>query len=485
MDYLPIFLKLEGQRAAVIGGGEVAARKAGLLLDAGARVIVTAPALGEELQPLAQDGRIEHRAEPFSPAALEDVFLVIAATDDRRVNIEVSRQARARGMPVNVVDDPELCTFILPAIVDRSPVLIASSTGGASPVLARLLRARLESLIPASYGELAKLAQRFRDRVKAALPQSQRRRFWERVLSGPIAELVFSGRVEQAEQALARTLDETAAQQPAPGEVYLVGAGPGNPDLLTFAALRLMQQADVVLYDKLVSPPIIELCRRDAERIYVGKERSNHTMRQEEINALMVRLAKQGKRVLRLKGGDPYVFGRGGEEIETLAASGVRFQVVPGITAACGVGAYAGIPLTHRDYAQTCMLVTGHLKDGSMDRDWHGLVRPRQTVVIYMGLLGLEPLCQQLIAHGLSADTPAAVVQQATLPEQRAVTATLGTLAAAAHRSQLKPPTLVIVGEVVRLRDKLDWYSGSGGQPAGADLDIHAPPAGREATTPA
>ena len=314
------------------------------------------------------------------------------------------------------------------------------------------------------------------------MPASQRRRFWERVLSGPIAELVFSGRVEQAEQALARTLDETAARQPAAGEVYLVGAGPGNPDLLTFAALRLMQQADVVLHDKLVSPPILELCRRDAERIYVGKERSRHTMRQEEINALMVRLARQGKRVLRLKGGDPYVFGRGGEEIETLAACGVRFQVVPGITAACGVGAYAGIPLTHRDYAQSCILVTGHLKDGTMDLDWHGLVRPRQTLVIYMGLMGLEALCQQLIAHGLSADTPAAVVQQATLPQQRTVSATLSTLAAAAQRAQLKPPTLVIVGEVVRLREKLDWYTGSGTEPAGADLQIHAPPASRAAT---
>ncbi len=479
MDYLPIFLKLEGQRAAVIGGGDVAARKVGLLLDARAKVVVTAPTLGEELQQHAAAGRIEHRALHFSPAALDDVLLVIAATDDRSVNMEVSRLARERGMPVNVVDDPELCTFILPAIVDRSPVVIAVSTGGASPVLARLLRARLESLIPASYGELAKLARRFRDRVKAALPASQRRRFWERALSGPIAELVFSGRTGEAEQALARTLDETAAQQPAAGEVYLVGAGPGNPDLLTFAALRLMQQADVVLHDKLVSPPILELCRRDAERIYVGKERANHTMRQEEINALMVRLAKQGKRVLRLKGGDPYVFGRGGEEIESLSASGVRFQVVPGITAACGVGAYAGIPLTHRDYAQSCILVTGHLKDGTMDLDWHGLVRPRQTLVIYMGLVGLEALCRQLIAHGLSAETPAAVVQQATLPEQRVVTATLSTLAASAQRAGLRPPTLVIVGEVVKLRAKLDWYSRSGGEPAGTDLNFDARSAGR------
>ena len=482
MDYLPIFLKLAGQRAAVIGGGAVAARKAGLLLDAGAQGVVTAPALDEELLELAAAGRIEHRAQAFTPVALDEVTLVIAATDDRDVNAEVSRLARARRIPVNVVDDPELCTFILPAIVDRSPVVIAASTGGASPVLARLLRARLESLIPASYGELAKLAQRFRERVKSALPPSGRRRFWERALSGPIAELVFSGRTEQAEQALARTLDETAAQQAAPGEVYLVGAGPGNPDLLTFAALRLMQQADIVLHDKLVSAPILDLCRRDAERIYVGKERAHHTMRQEEINALMVRLARQGKRVLRLKGGDPYVFGRGGEEIESLSASCVRFQVVPGVTAACGVGAYAGIPLTHRDYAQSCLLVTGHLKDGTMDLDWHGLARPRQTLVIYMGLMGLDALCRQLIAHGLAAQTPAAVVQQATLPEQRVVAATLDTLAEQAQRAQLKPPTLVIVGEVVKLRGRLDWYTAGGSEPAGADLHIHATAADSAAT---
>ena len=469
MNYLPIFLRLTDRPCAVIGGGDVAARKVGLLLDAGARVTVTAPQLCETLAELVGNGRIAHRATEFSAAALDGATIVIAATDDRAVNAEVSRLAQASRIPVNVVDDPELCSFILPAIVDRSPVVIAVSTGGSTPVLARLLRARLETLIPAAYGELATLAQRFRDRVKNALPQPARRPFWERVLQGPIAELVFSGRLPQAERALAQAIDDTAHRGPQPGEVYLVGAGPGNPDLLTFAALRLMQQADVVLYDNLVSPDIIDLCRRDAERIYVGKQRANHTMRQEEINALLVKLAREGKRVLRLKGGDPYVFGRGGEEIETLAASGVRFRVVPGITAACGVAAYAGIPLTHRDYAQSCVLVTGHLKDGTMDLDWHGLARPRQTVVVYMGLLGLQKLCEQLIEHGMPPDMPAAVVQQATMPQQRVITGTLADLAERVEGSGLRPPTLVIVGDVVKLRDTLNWYEIDADREAGRE----------------
>jgi len=466
MDYLPIFLRLAERPCAVIGGGEVAARKAGLLLEAGARVTVTAPELCATLKELAASGRIAHRPREFDASALDGATVVIAATDDRAVNAEVSKLAQAARIPVNVVDDPELCSFILPAIVDRSPVVVAVSTGGSTPVLARLLRARLETLIPAAYGNLASLAQRFRDRVKATLPQPSRRPFWESVLQGPIAELVFSGRLPQAERALAQAIDDAAHRGPQPGEVYLVGAGPGNPDLLTFAALRLMQQADVVLYDALVSPEVMDLCRRDAERIYVGKQRANHTMRQEEINALLVKLAREGKRVLRLKGGDPYVFGRGGEEIETLAASGVRFRVVPGITAACGVAAYAGIPLTHRDYAQSCVLVTGHLKDGTMDLDWHGLARPRQTVVVYMGLLGLKQLCERLVEHGMPADMPAAVVQQATLPQQRVITGTLADLAERVEGSGLRPPTLVIVGDVVKLRDTLNWYEIDADRPA-------------------
>ncbi|HTT12361.1 MAG TPA: siroheme synthase CysG [Burkholderiaceae bacterium] len=457
MDTLPIFLRLTERPCVVIGGGATAARKVALLHECGARVTVVAPALCPTLAARAERGEITHHAARFAAPYLDGATLVIAATNDRSVNAEVSRLAQARYLPVNVVDDPELCSFIVPAIVDRSPVVIAASTGGASPVLARLLRARLEALFPAAYGELARLAQRFRDRVARKVPADARRAFWERVLQGPIAELVLSGRTGQAEAALVAEIEEGEDRPPA-GEVYLVGAGPGNPDLLTFAALRLMQQADVVLYDNLVSPQILALTRRDAERIYVGKRRADHAMRQEQINARLVELARAGRRVLRLKGGDPYIFGRGGEEIESLAAAGIRFEVVPGITAAAGVAAYAGIPLTHRDYAHSCVLVTGHLKDGTMDLDWHGLARPKQTLVIYMGLLGLDALCRQLIAHGLAADVPAAVVQQGTLPQQRVVTATLGTLAAAVAQAQLHAPTIVIVGEVVRLRDRLAWF---------------------------
>ena len=456
MDYLPIFLNLRGKPCVVAGGGEVAARKVALLLEVGATVTVLAPDLCESLATQAAAGRINHRAALFTPDALADAALAIAATDDREVNRQVSEAARRRNIPVNVVDNPELCSFVMPAIVDRSPVVIAVSTGGASPVLARLIRAKLESLIPADYGRLAALAERFRDAVKAKLPAAARRPFWERVLQGPIAEMVFSGRVQDAEEALRREVEENRAA-PA-GEVYLVGGGPGNPDLLTFRALRLMQQADVVLHDNLVSPEVLNLVRRDAERIYVGKQRDFHTLRQGEINELMVKLAQEGKRVLRLKGGDPFIFGRGGEEIETLAAHGIRFEVVPGITAASGVAAYAGIPLTHRECAQSCVFVTGHLRDNSINLDWEGLVRPDQTIVIYMGLHGLDILCQELVAHGLPGHMPAAIVQQGTTRNQKVVTGTLETLPRRAHEANLKPPTLIIVGEVVRLRDKLAWF---------------------------
>ena len=303
----------------------------------------------------------------------------------------------------------------LPSILERSPLIVAVSSGGASPVLARLLRARLETLVPAGYGHLAALVGAFRDRVKERLKPSERRRFWERVLQGPIAELVFSGREEDARKALEVALESRLAL--GGGEVSLVGAGPGDPDLLTFRALRLMQQADVVVYDRLVSRPVLDLVRLDAERIYAGKERAKHAIPQEDINHLLVRLAKEGKRVVRLKGGDPFIFGRGGEEIDTLAAEGIPFQVVPGITAASGCASYAGIPLTHRDCSQSVVFVTGHLQDGTMNLNWKALAQPRQTIVFYMGLLGVDVLCRELAAHGMPAATPAALVQQGTTPQ--------------------------------------------------------------------
>jgi len=455
MDYLPIFADVRNKLCLVVGGGEVGKRKTGVLLEAGANVRVVAP----QIDPvLAAQKNVDTVIARFGVQHLDGVTLAIAATNDRSVNRQVSEAARARNIPVNVVDDPELCSFIMPAILDRSPLMVAFSSGGASPVLTRMMRGKLETMIPQNYGRLAAFAERFRELVKQRVTDPAKRRiFWENALESVVAEKVLSGDEDGAEIMMQQMLaNEDNIRH---GEVYLVGAGPGDPDLLTFRALRLMQKADVVVHDNLVSKPILEMARRDAERIYVGKKRNDHVMPQEEINELLVRLAKQGKRVLRLKGGDPFIFGRGGEEIETLAEHGIPFQVVPGITAASGVAAYAGIPLTHRDHAQSCIFVTGHMKDGSMNLDWDALARPKQTIVVYMGLLGIEKLCAELIAHGMSSSTPAAIVQQGTTQNQRVITGTLATLAANAQRENLHAPTLIIVGGVVTLREKLSWFN--------------------------
>ena len=454
MDYLPIFADVKNKLCLVVGGGEVGKRKADVLLEAGAKVRVVAPEIDSELA--IQEG-VESVVARFEAKHLEGVSLIIAATNDRSVNKLVSELAQVKNIPVNVVDDPALCSFIMPAILDRSPLMVAFSSGGASPVLTRMMRGKLETLIPQNYSRLSAFAERFREAVKQHVTNPAKRRiFWENALDGVVAEKVLAGDEASAEAMLQQMLaNEDNIQR---GEVYLVGAGPGDPDLLTFRALRLMQKADVVVYDNLVSKPIVDMTRRDAERIFVGKKRDDHTLRQEEINELLVRLAKQGKRVLRLKGGDPFIFGRGGEEIETLAAENIPFQVVPGITAASGVASYAGIPLTHRDHAQACMFVTGHLKDGTMNLDWDALARPRQTVVVYMGLHGLDTLCAKLIEHGMPDSTPIAIVQQGTTPNQRVITGTLATLPAIAEREKPQAPTLIIVGGVVTLREKLAWF---------------------------
>jgi uroporphyrin-III C-methyltransferase / precorrin-2 dehydrogenase / sirohydrochlorin ferrochelatase len=462
MHSLPIFIKIKGRRCVVIGGGIVATRKVSMLLKAEAAVEVISLELCQELLALVEANKISYLNAIFSAEQLNGACLVIAATDNQVINEAVSKAAKAFNIPVNVVDSPDLCSFTMPSIVDRSPIVIAISSGGAAPVLARLLRTRIETMIPTSYGRLAALAKEFRSKVKARFSTMQERRiFWEDVLQGPIAEQVLSGQEPAARKALDAVL-AGEVEVTHRGEVYLVGGGPGDPDLLTFRALRLMQQADVCVYDKLVSPEVMELVRRDAELIYVGKARDQHTLPQEEINALLTRLAKEGKRVLRLKGGDPFIFGRGGEEIETLMEHAVPFQVVPGITAASGVSSYAGIPLTHRDFAQSCIFTTGHLKDGTVDLDWPALVRPKQTVVIYMGLVGLAEICKQLVAHGLPATTPAAVVQQGTTPKQRVVVGDLKTLAKKVEAAEMKPPSLIIVGEVVHLREKLSWFNPQG-----------------------
>jgi len=460
MDFLPLFHNLQDCRVLVVGGGEIALRKSRLLREAGAVLRVVAPEIEAELAQMVSASGGELHARPYVVSDLDGCVLVIAATDDQPLNAQVSADAKARYLPVNVVDSPALCSVIFPAIVDRSPLLIAVSSGGDAPVLARLMRAKLETWIPSTYGQLAGLAKRFRSQVKARFANVQQRRvFWEEVFQGPISERVLAGQAVQAEELMQAKLQGAAPK--ALGEVYLVGAGPGDPDLLTFRALRLMQQADVVLYDRLVAPAIIDLCRRDAERIYVGKQRAEHSLPQDQINQQLVSLALQGKRVLRLKGGDPFIFGRGGEEIEELAAHGIPFQVVPGITAASGCAAYAGIPLTHRDYAQSVRFVTGHLKDGSCDLPWDALTAPGQTLVFYMGLVGLPLICQELIRHGRASDTPAALIEQGTTANQRVFTGTLASLSNLVTQHDVHAPTLVIVGEVVKLREKLAWFEGA------------------------
>ncbi|TWI50462.1 uroporphyrin-III C-methyltransferase/precorrin-2 dehydrogenase/sirohydrochlorin ferrochelatase [Pseudomonas duriflava] len=463
MEFLPLFHSLDGRQVLVVGGGDIALRKARLLNEAGACLKVVAPHVHPSLRELIEKsgGRLEERK--YTAGDCAGCVLIVAATDIESVNIQVSQEAKMLGLPVNVVDSPALCTVIFPAIIDRSPLIIAVSSGGDAPVLARLVRAKLESWIPAAYGQLAGLAKKFRSQVKRRFDDVQARRvFWEEVFQGEIGEKVLSGQALQAEHLLTKKLEgEVSAVR---GEVYLVGAGPGDPDLLTFRALRLMQQADVVLYDRLVAPAILDMCRRDADRIYVGKKRSEHVVPQDQINQLLVDLARQGKRVLRLKGGDPFIFGRGGEEIEELAAQGIAFQVVPGITAASGCAAYAGIPLTHRDYAQSVRFITGHLKDDTCDLPWQDLTALGQTLVFYMGLVGLPIICEQLIRHGRAADTPAALIQQGTTAQQRVFTGTLKTLPQLVALHEVHAPTLIVVGEVVTLREKLAWFEG--GQPA-------------------
>ncbi|HEY9135877.1 MAG TPA: siroheme synthase CysG [Pseudomonadales bacterium] len=459
MEFLPAFFNIKNKRCVIIGGGEIATRKAALLIEAQGKVHVVAPEISSAMQTLVTDNKGSIKQGRYQDSDLDGAHLVIAATDDEALNQAVSVAAQQRQIPINVVDNPSLCSFILPAIVDRSPIVVAVSSGGQSPVLTRLIRGKLETLIPAAYGELADVVGTFRDQVKRKFNSiSERRMFWEEVLQGPVAELVFAGKKSQAETLLREQLkDHDQVKEPV-GEVYLVGGGPGDPDLLTFRALRLMQQADVVLYDRLVAPQIVNLCRRDAEKIYVGKARDKHLVPQGDINALLIKLAKEGKRVCRLKGGDPFIFGRGGEEIDQLAEQGIPFQVVPGITAASGCASYAGIPLTHRDYSQSVRFITGHLKDGAPDLNWQGLIQDRETLVFYMGLIGLEKICSSLIAHGMSADMPIALVEKGTTSQQRVITATLATMHDKIKSYDVHAPTLIIVGQVVKLREKLNWF---------------------------
>lgn len=456
MDYLPLFFDLRGKACLIVGGGAVALRKADLLHRAGAQLVVVAPEIRSDLLALVEESQGQGIQRNVEKRDIQGKRLVIAASDDMAVNEAVSHWAKVLDVPVNVVDAPEHSSVIFGAIIDRAPLQIAVSSGGGSPVLARWVRSLIESLIPAHLGKLAHFMSAQRDRVKAQIPDMQTRRlFWESIPNSVLAEKIMAGDSAGSERLFAEKLNQVQRTQ---GEVALIGAGPGDPELLTFKALRLLQAADVVLYDRLVNPLIVDMARRDAEKIYVGKARSLHSVPQGEINQLLIDHAKAGKKVVRLKGGDPFIFGRGGEEIEGLAAENIPFQVVPGITAASGCASYAGIPLTHRDYAQSVRFVTGHLKDDSCDLNWSELIHADQTLVFYMGLTGLAQICKRLMEHGRAPSTPIALVQKGTTPEQRVFTGTLADLPARIAKEEVHAPTLIIVGEVVQLHDTLSWY---------------------------
>jgi uroporphyrin-III C-methyltransferase/precorrin-2 dehydrogenase/sirohydrochlorin ferrochelatase len=459
MDLLPIFLNIKSKKCVVVGGGEVAFRKATLLLRAGAYLNIVAPVLSDELRKLCVDRDCTITTREFEEADINSAILVVAATDDFKTNERVSVIASKLNIPVNVVDQPHLCSFIMPSIVDRSPIVVAISSGGSSPILTRKLKELNETMIPGRIDKLAELLGSFRGRVKNEIDDfSGRIRFWENVLDSEIPELVYNGQDDEARSALDNWLTNPQNNRVG-GEVYLVGAGPGDPDLLTLRALRLMHKADVVLYDRLVSPEILLKLRPDAQKIYVGKRSADHAVPQETINEMLVRLASEGNRVLRLKGGDPFIFGRGGEELESLTAAGISFQVVPGITAASGCASYAGIPLTHRDYSQSVRFLTGHTKDGRVPLEWDILAKEQQTLVFYMGLAGLPDICDQLLKHGMSSSTLVAVIQQGTTQSQKVVVGNLDRIADLAVEKEIQAPTIIIIGEVVKLQESLSWFN--------------------------
>lgn len=458
MEHLPIFINIKQKPTLIVGGGDIALRKINLLLKAQAKVDCLSPLFCEDINNLFKDGQITLIKKSFEHTDIKDYSVIIAATDDSSVNSSISSIAHDKRIPVNVVDSPDLSSFIMPSIVDRSPVIIAVSSAGKAPVLARIIRAKLETVIPSAYGILAEIAGEYRQRVKDRFSKiKDRRAFWETTFSGVIAEKVFSGRISEAKDDIEKQLNDSVEMEL--GEVYLVGAGPGDPDLLTFKALRLIQQADVVLYDRLVSKGVMELVRRDSELIYVGKKGgSDKSTRQSDINDQLVTLAKSGKRVCRLKGGDPFIFGRGGEEIESLSENGIPFQVVPGITAASGCSSYAGIPLTHRDYSQSCRFVTAHLKNGTTNLPWEEFIIDQQTIVFYMALSGANYICEKLLEHGMDKDMPIAIIEKGTMPEQKVYITTLSELPNLLTKEDIHAPTLMIVGEVVKLNEKLNWY---------------------------
>lgn len=451
MDRLPIWLTLQDRPVLVVGGGLQAAAKARLVLKAGALLMIVAPSLGSEARQFVRSGSARHLRRSFAAQDVAGHAVVFGATGKASVDAEVSQAATSAGVPVNIVDHPDLSTFMMPAIIDRSPVLVGISTGGAAPALARQIRARIESALPPRLGNLARLAEAFRAAVKAKIPNAAARlRFWNRVFTGSIAESVLAGDEQSAQRQFLRSMNATGATVPPIGSVHLVGAGPGDPELLTVRAMRLIQSADVIVHDRLVAPEVLEFSRRDAERIYVGKEPNRHTLPQDQINALIVRRAKAGNLVVRLKGGDPFVFGRGGEELAYLRRRGIEVEVVPGITAALGCAAAAGIPLTHRESASGVTFLTGHSADDGTGQDWAAVAKSGHTVVVYMGVAAAAETTANLVRHGMDPATPVAVIENGTLPNQRVITGRLDRLEAMVLSNDVRNPALIIIGEVAR-----------------------------------
>lgn len=454
MNYFPLFADLRGEAVLVVGAGTVAERKIEPLLSAGAEVRVVAEKLNSQVRAWADEGRLNWLGSEFSDGLVEDVLLVVAATNDEALNLRVSQAAKAAKRLVNVVDRQELCNFITPAVIDRSPIQIAVSSNGASPVLCRRIRQEIEKVVPLATGLMGRLAAEARDEVKAALPDLARRRlFWEKLFDSVFAEYCAQGREDEARRELARQLAADAPQQ---GSVCLVGAGPGDAGLLTLHALHAIQAADVVLYDALVSDEVMRLVRKDAEKICVGKRAQGHQVKQEETNRLLVEHARRGRRVVRLKGGDPFVFGRGGEELQVLEAAGIPFSIVPGITAALGATAYAGIPLTHRDHAQSVQFITGHCQADGSDVQWQNFAQNNQTLAVYMGTIRAAEIASQLIRHGRAADTPVAIISNGTRRNQTVLSGTLGQLADLAARAAA--PALIVIGQTAALHHRLNWF---------------------------
>jgi len=455
MDYFPAFLQLHGKRCLLIGGGDVATRKARLLINAGALLTIVASEINQTLVKACDKADVTFQRRAFRDDDVRGHWLVVAATDDKHVQAAVADAAGRAGVFCNCVDDLESSSYITPAIVDRGPVVVAVTSSGKAPVLARSIRARIESMLPTATGDLARLAGRWRERVSARIKDAfSRRRFWETFFAGPVSSAVYRGDPDAANRESAELMHRVSGGPPGRGEVWLVGAGPGDPDLLTLRALQVLQSADAILHDRLVSDDVLALARRDAERIAVGKIPGCRQNNQERINSLLIELAASGKRVCRLKGGDPFIFGRGGEEFDAVTGAGYSCHVVPGITAAAGCAASAAIPLTHRDAAQSVVFVTAHGKD-SLDRlEWRSLARDRQTIAFYMGVRRFSEISEQLIAHGRSASTPIAIIENGTTPQQRVVRGRLGQLVSVATTHRIKAPSMLIIGKVAELRDE-------------------------------